>query len=412
MGTMVDMTQAVERNPSSAAPAPVAADVGWLGRLWRRRVLAAVVWGLCVIGGFAYLFLAPAVYESYATLSAGKSADSAPPPTPAALYVQTDLIRSADVLSDAMAQSSIRDLPTLRDQKDPLTFLIQSLDVSVDNATLQIHVGMPAVSGGDSATIVNAVVNAYLTRQHQSLASQHVDQGTANALQKFKEANPQFITQESADAIGHRLATLNDALATAQVELANAQAELLTASPKLQSPKTRADIERAYRPKNIFGALDSQGDDIDNELGPLEKKQALQKQTMGDQNPLVQRTQQQIDALRSRESDIDQQKGAILANYLQQQFDVAAGKVKELRSQIDAQQAEAKDYVEKSATLAALQGTTNSSPTQVTEVPVVLTLTEVASASTTPISPKPVPVLSEALVLGLVLGILVGTVRL
>jgi capsular polysaccharide biosynthesis protein len=410
MGTIGSMTQAVESN-RAAAPA-VVAEVGWLGRLWRRRVIAAVVWGCCVVGGFAYLFLAPPVFESFATLSAAKPADGSSSPTPAALYVQSDVIRSADVLSDALSQSPIRGLPTLRDQKDPLTFLIQSLSVSVDSATLQIQVGIPAASGDDSAKIVNAVVNAYLTRQNQSLATQHADKGTATAMQKFKEANPEFITHESAESIGHRLATLNDALAAAQVEMANAKAELVAGFSKLKYPKTTAEVLQFYRPKNIFGALDGQEDDIQSQLGPLQNKQALQRQTLGEQNPLVQRTQQQIDALVSRQADVDQQKSTVLAGYLHQQYDMAAAKVDELRSQIDAQQAEAKAFVEKSATMTALEGNAGSSDPQITDVPAVLTLSEVAAASSTPISPKPVPVLSEALVLGLGLGIFVGSIRL
>jgi hypothetical protein len=409
MGTIGGMTQAVE---SDRAPAPATvAEVSWLGRLWRRRVIAAVVWGCCVVGGFAYLFLSPPVFESFAVLSAAKPADGSAPPAPAALYEQSDVIRSADVLSDALSQSPIRELPTLRDQKDPLTFLIQSLSVNVDNASLQIRVGMPAGSGDDSAKIVNAVVNAYLTRQNQGLATQHADKGSATAMQKFKEANPAFITHESADSIGHRLATLNDALAAAQVDMANAKAELVAGFAKLKYPKTTPDILRMYRAKNIFGALDNQEDDIQSQLGPLENKQALQKQTMGEQNPLVQLTQTQINALLSRQADVNQQKSTILADYLHQQYDVAAAKVDALRSQIDAQQAEAKAFVENSATMAALEGNTSSNDTQYSEVPVVLTISEVAAPSITPIWPKPVPILSEALVLGLLLAIFVGSIR-
>ncbi|HEX4125005.1 MAG TPA: hypothetical protein VHY37_09800 [Tepidisphaeraceae bacterium] len=424
-----------------AVPAPASAEPrqGLLARLWRRRLLAAAVWGACVVAGFAYLLLAPSVFESVATLSASKPADGSAPPGIDALFDQVGVIDSADVVSDAVSEAGLQDLPSLRGERDPVSYLVNAMDVRVQRASLEITVGVPARWSDDSAKITNAIVGAFLTRQNRARSAQPSDQDSRQstvhdldaardsalqALLEFQNANPAFITPDSADALGKRIAKLNDDLAQAQSDDAAARAEFNADKAKLADPQQASVLVQLARSKNIFGALAGQSDDIAGELGDQQKALAQQRQTMGIQNPVVVKTQTQINALNQRQSEIDQQEVLILATYLQHQIDLADARIAAIEDQLKTGDADASNYAQKKMEYDRLEQASQSADAAAAQADqrlhqiqslggsaAILTLSHVATPQPTPIAPRPIPVLSIALIGGFLLGVIAGMIR-
>jgi hypothetical protein len=84
---------------------------------------------------------------------------------PRHLNTQVALIRSRFVLNAALRDRGVSQLPPLKERTDPITWLQQSLEVTnpKDSEILQISLAPGSgLSGADQATIINAVVRAYM----------------------------------------------------------------------------------------------------------------------------------------------------------------------------------------------------------------------------------------------------------
>lgn len=161
--------------PAARSPKPDA-DAAAAGRVltYLRLHWLTILFCGTLLGGagsYAAWELLPAKWESTALLQV----DQAPPtvgnpnnPTQSrgefATYVKTaaGLIRSEYVLSVALRDGGIADLPTLKGEKDPIKYLLERLQVTTSDGSEIITVRLDGDNPADIKKIVKAVEDAYM----------------------------------------------------------------------------------------------------------------------------------------------------------------------------------------------------------------------------------------------------------
>src|SRR5262245_7494020 len=80
------------------------------------------------------------------------------------LFTQAELIRSSNVLAEAAKSPQFAELERFRDVDNPVGFLKQCIRATVGNQDDIINVSAELPNGKDAGQIVNAVVDAYVTK--------------------------------------------------------------------------------------------------------------------------------------------------------------------------------------------------------------------------------------------------------
>ncbi len=155
--------------PREAAPA-----AGMVLTYLRLHWMTILFCGALLGSGLAYLAwtLLPSKYESYALLQVASTpqaiAETGDPnrnKTAFATYVKTQaqLIKSDFVLNAALndAKYRIADLPTLKDQKDPIKYLDEKLVVAASEGNEVVKISLEGERPEDVRKIVDAVKDAY-----------------------------------------------------------------------------------------------------------------------------------------------------------------------------------------------------------------------------------------------------------
>lgn len=174
---------AQQPTPRPARPAPKPADrprpdsgpgavmvFTYLRLHWMMILFCGALLG----GGLAYLAwtLLPAKYESYALIQIASTqttiADQGDPhrnKTAFGIYVKTQaqLIKSDFVLNSALNDGRYRisELPTLKDQDDPIKYLDEKLTIGYSEGNELVRISLEGNRPEDIAKIVNAVKDAY-----------------------------------------------------------------------------------------------------------------------------------------------------------------------------------------------------------------------------------------------------------
>jgi Mrp family chromosome partitioning ATPase/capsular polysaccharide biosynthesis protein len=157
-----------DRNRADAAPAMMVFT--YLRLHWLMILFCGTLLG----SGLAYLAwtLLPSKYESYALIQVASApptiADQGDPNrnrTAFGTYVKTtaQLLKSDFVLSRALGDERYRiaQLPTLKDQKDPIKFLDEKLQIGYSEGSELVRISLEGDRPEDLAKIVNAVKDAY-----------------------------------------------------------------------------------------------------------------------------------------------------------------------------------------------------------------------------------------------------------
>lgn len=430
------MISDITSNARAASEDRHLSGLAWIFRLWRRRAIILVAVAASVAAGVGYLTLTTHLYTSTAVL-APASIEGDAPANLERLYGDIDVIRSSHVLESAMQSPGVREMRTFVGLSDPVSWLKEALKVDVSPTEGTLHVSLSSPFPAEAATLLNAVVEAFMSYQtkrevadRSSALDVERDHAAAEQSQRlrelteFREANPTFITPESADAIGAQLSKLTDALTAAQIDAASAKAALEATRPLLADPKMVADLVRANRPKGMFGPLDQQTDQLEAEVAPLDKQLAMQRGAMGPQNPVLLATQSKIDTLRAKEAEIEARKGAIFQASLEQQAATASRKVGELQALVGDQRKLAQEYVAGSARFATLNRQFTAAEEKLLRVEaarkdlrtmgdaggIALKVVELARPSTTAAFPVPTQILTTAIVAGLLLGLCAASI--
>ncbi|HEX8323499.1 MAG TPA: polysaccharide biosynthesis tyrosine autokinase [Tepidisphaeraceae bacterium] len=209
--------------------------------IWRRRwiVLGCVLLALAV--GITYFAKATPIYGSSsivyvqdAALKMVSDPMGGGGRSQGFLFTQCQLITSTAILSDALKKPDMASVKSLQGAQNPVGVLKSSITAVPDKMGDLINVSMESTSAQDAATMVNAVVEAYIDyqgRQHKSTAvevlkifQKEVDQHETNlhktqmAMLNMKKENPDLTFQtERGSIVTNQLSELSDRLTQAQL---------------------------------------------------------------------------------------------------------------------------------------------------------------------------------------------------
>ena len=144
-----------------------------VGVVWRRRgIVLLCTFAALAIGGI-YLLLAPPSYTSTAEVYIDQGRDrgiisQSPSDLERSddyLNTQCELMISTPILAMALSEDGISGLQMLRGVGDPIEYLQKNLNAEVGKKSELIYVSLEAHNGVEAASVVNAVVQAYVTYQ-------------------------------------------------------------------------------------------------------------------------------------------------------------------------------------------------------------------------------------------------------
>lgn len=163
--------------------------------IWRRKIVILTILLLCV--GYTYFQIQrmPLLYESHVRIYV--SQNSTPVireleglamgnPTTAFLYVQSELLKSTPILTEALNLENHRQLPTFQGVTDPVGRLRSLLSVEVIKSDDSLEITCESPYPQDAATLANGVVKAY--QQHEEGRKRRTAQETVAMLKREKES--------------------------------------------------------------------------------------------------------------------------------------------------------------------------------------------------------------------------------
>ncbi|MEX0643464.1 MAG: polysaccharide biosynthesis tyrosine autokinase [Pirellulales bacterium] len=284
------------------------------------------------------------------------------------LYTQAQLICSTPVLAAVADDPDNADLESFRDVDNRVGFLKQNLDVTVGTQDEIINVMAELPNAKDAAKLVNAVVDAYVTRYAEQRRTNTVE--VLNILRKEKErrdseledrrrALDEFRRQHTALAVSierenvitARFAALAQELNVTEIGLLEAKARYNRAKNMYETPSLRASLlEAASMEQRAMR-------DMDLERGIRQMEQALtaERTRWGEGHPRVKLLN---DSLVEERKRLKKQQHAIIEAHvdaLRQEFEVQEHKRNELRSAYDSQFKLAMDVSNQALQLAGLK---------------------------------------------------------
>jgi len=209
--------------------------------IWRRRWVV-VLTSLMVVGCAAlYLVLAAEQYVSTSRLYVERTGPKIISEQKGLmtqsrnyLFTQVELFRSGPILSQVLEDPQVRDLPILRDRRQPLSYLRNALNVTLGRKNDIISVALGYPDPQQAAQVVNVVVDSYI-RYHENrkrtshstirniLQTQKTDWEKEltekhQALVAFSRANGLLAFEgDGANGVSQRLTHLSNALTQVQL---------------------------------------------------------------------------------------------------------------------------------------------------------------------------------------------------
>ena len=286
--------------------------------LWRRRNV--VLWTIVAAAVIAciYLLVVPRRYTSFAEIyvdqpSAGQATD--PAHRDEVLNTQAQLMTSTPVLALALAEPGVADVDALHGVADPIDHLQKNVVAEVEKGREIISISFESRNPVQTATLVNAVAQAYLTYQtriHYSNSAEILD-----LLEKQKtrdedsiaDANRQFAGMR--DMYGHtdfdgtpnspivqQETALSNALTAARLEEVSAKAQYDQALALVGMDQAKLkQIEMPDNAGDMIAASPTQLEQINAEILRLEQElRELERNYLPD-HPVVRQVNARIDSL-------------------------------------------------------------------------------------------------------------------
>jgi capsular exopolysaccharide synthesis family protein len=397
---------------------------------------------VAVLGAMFYLIHTTPVYEASAKLDVQKNtpkliADSVEQQQINTLYSDSQIIQSSTLLQQAVKSAQLDRLPTMKDEDDPVGAIQDALKVDADPQGQILDISITSTRSEDAATIVNAVVKAYIDftdKRSQSssatvLAMLQADKAKNEVelkdLQKrmldFQRANGLLSLGDSHSEVGNsgessqvgnniittRLAELSELHTRANIDVLNAQVAVNTADSMKNNPE---QLRRWVEVQGLINTSQSEPQvisstasaEIQNESSRIREMEERYGSSYG---PAV-RARNNLYAL------IDDY---VLA--LHTQLTSAQEREQELAKELDNQRnlamnlnEQVAQYDQLSADAARTERLLDTLDNRLKEVDVnsdtraTINILESAQASKTPVYPKRSKVLGIALVLGIMAG--------
>jgi len=167
----VDMQNQPQMFPASA---PVESGRRSMAQIiWSRRLIVLVTTLVLTAGAFAYVELATPTYMSGARLEVRQAMpkiltqdEATGQDNRARLYTECEIIRSTQVLNDALQSPGIADLATFKSEpKKSLEYMMKHVTATVGKQDDLITVTFESEFPDDVPHVVNAIENAYMAFQ-------------------------------------------------------------------------------------------------------------------------------------------------------------------------------------------------------------------------------------------------------
>jgi polysaccharide biosynthesis transport protein len=219
--------------------------------LWRRKWGIIAVTLLCLGGAFVYLHRMPWTFTSMARVyvqqpDAGPAGEAGQVSNADSyLYLQSELVKSEDLLKPVSQMPEIAHLPSLAAEYDPVRALQNSLDVELDNHLDLIIIKYSSRSPAEAVLVGNAILNQYCSTHDDPMSANSSSKEVVEVIateqeaqrKKLEEANEEIkkyrldnpkLTFSSADKgniVVDKLMRLSEDLTSAQLKAVNAKAE-------------------------------------------------------------------------------------------------------------------------------------------------------------------------------------------
>ncbi len=376
MSSLVEVGPYAPLSPEPPTPEPGEArrEVNLLQLAWRSRWLVLLCMALG--GGISWLVL-QRVTPLYTSLSrvyverklpqilsqqldVGQSASY--------LYTQAELIRSSSVLAEAVKLLQTANLESFRGIDNPVAFLQKEITVRVGNQDDIINVSAELANADDARQIVNAVVDAYVTRYGEKRTSDTVEilkilrgekerrdgelEQRRHALDDFRKKNTALAVQVNNESvITHRFASLSEELDKTEIQLLESKARYERIKAIYDRPEQRIFLlEAAAEEQKTMRDMD-----LSSQLQVLERSLTTERAQWGEGHPRVKLLSASYDELKQR---VQKQQLATIEAYVdraRRDYEVLDRKRSELKANYDAQFKLASQVSTQSLELASLQ---------------------------------------------------------
>ncbi|MBC7784031.1 MAG: polysaccharide biosynthesis tyrosine autokinase [Burkholderiales bacterium] len=408
---------------------------------WRHRLALLFVLGICMAGGWYYLHRTPLAFTSSARVYVQQHAGSegAPGEVTSAdsyLYLQSELLKSNQLLAVVAASPEIANLETVAPHADKARVLRQGLDVQIDKGLSVLSISFSCKVPADAVKIVNAILDEYVASQTDSsrpsssnskiiavirTEKQHRDERLVAAqedVQSYRQKHPElsYITDKG-NVVIDRLATLSQNLTEAET---TAIKELAAYESAIAAKDSSELLSQALaNEKGLEGSIKKLRE-IEEGIYALEFEIAMRKAEIGTRHTRSVALQNQLAVANYQ---LDEMASQVSKNYIaqcRQRYEEASRLATEYRRSLDAQRIEASKLNALQAGLKALQDrldqeqveSKNSDAklraidTRTLEAVLNITVVQRGEGETLDITPRPRKVMAMAGVMGLALGAL------
>ncbi|MBX3432829.1 MAG: polysaccharide biosynthesis tyrosine autokinase [Pirellulales bacterium] len=293
------------------------------------------------------------------------------------LFTQAEIIRSTSVIAAAIDAPEIKQLETIRTADNPIGLIREALRVVVGANDEIIRIAIELPSRTDAPQIVNAIVDAYISKYAEDRKNNAVEilgllrsekqrrsedlEARRKALEAFRSDHPELAVQvRSGNVVNDRFATLNDELNSTEIELLEAKALYNRVQRMYESPALRplladmAQKSEGVKEQVLLG--------LQNQIQSVEMQIAAEQARWGDGHPRVRLLTESLATWQKRLEEQTQKlaedRAVMIAAYVdsvKQQFELLEHKYAELQRSYDRQFAEAKEASGLTLQLASLQ---------------------------------------------------------
>jgi len=284
------------------------------------------------------------------------------------LFTQAELIRSSGVLAAAAESPQLANLESFRDVDNRVAFLKQCTRAIVGNQDDIINVSAEVPNAKDAGQIVNAVVDAYVTKYAEKRRTDTVEvlnilrnekekrdaelNERRRALSDFRKQNPSLAVQIGNESvITRRFATLSEEVSRTEIALLEAKARYDRIKTMYDKPNQRMYLlEAAGEGQRAMRDMD-----LENQIQIVERSLTSERAQWGEGHPRVKLLKSSLDELYER---LKKQQLSSIEAYVdraRQEFEVLQQKRGELKGAYDAQFKLASDVSTQSLQLASLE---------------------------------------------------------
>ena len=432
----------VQAGPSDGFGRTESTENGLFQVIWRRRWMVYVCVTLCMAAAFAYLYVATPIYTSQARILATPNT-SDPMSGQEGFFKdltfpgqQLTILSSRPVLLKAIEDAGLDKTPSytgwsklgiVGDLKDKLVLAVGKTD-SV------ISIALDSPDSNEAATIVNAIVQAYITEQtiNKKTSTGAVQDILENEKRKREDELRQKLTDKADFAKAHgtlalsesdrtnvitqALTKLSDALTTAQLESVTLKAQADAALKLSVDPIRVIQLARADNPNGASMAL---MEGVEKQLADWQTQAMRMKAVAGPNSPAVVNATRNVESLEQRLIELRKDFSDSYVSATRAAYEAASGKEAEIQKAVNAKQQEAfalnsvvadfarfnNDQVRIEKLIESLETRINQLGLQEQTNSVTVRVIEEAIAPSLPGKPDKVRIAALGLFCGLVLGV-------